>query len=117
MVESSRRDVLAAKERSPVSGKSAASPLPARVPSGQTEKIVLTKMRQTIATRLQQSKQNIPHFYETIDIDMTAAVELRKKLLEMYEKEGGDSYFDRRYHRQGGCVCLEGCTPAECHFR
>jgi pyruvate dehydrogenase E2 component (dihydrolipoamide acetyltransferase) len=82
-------DVLAAKERSPVSGKSAASPLPARVPSGQTEKIVLTKMRQTIATRLQQSKQNIPHFYETIDIDMTAAVELRKKLLEMYEKKEG----------------------------
>lgn len=82
-------DVLAAKEKGPVSGKSAASPLPARVPSGQTEKIVLTKMRQTIATRLQQSKQNIPHFYETIDIDMTAAVELRKKLLEMYEKKEG----------------------------
>lgn len=82
-------DVLAAKEKSPVSGKSAFSSLPARVPSGQTEKIVLTKMRQTIATRLQQSKQNIPHFYETIDIDMTAAVQLRKKLLEMYEKKEG----------------------------
>ena len=63
--------------------------MPTRVASGQTEKIQLTKMRQVIAARLQQSKQTIPHFYETIDIDMTAAVELRKKLLEMYEKKEG----------------------------
>jgi pyruvate dehydrogenase E2 component (dihydrolipoamide acetyltransferase) len=85
-------DVLGAKDKpglaTSVAGKSAPS-MPARVASGQTEKTTLTKMRQTIASRLQQSKQNIPHFYETIDIDMTAAVELRKKLLEMYEKKEG----------------------------
>lgn len=85
-------DVIGAKDKpglaTSVAGKSAPS-MPARVASGQTEKITLTKMRQTIANRLQQSKQNIPHFYETIDIDMTAAVELRKKLLEMYEKKEG----------------------------
>jgi len=63
--------------------------MPTRVASGQSEKIQLTKMRQVIASRLQQSKQTIPHFYETIDIDMTAAVELRKKLLEIYEKKEG----------------------------
>ncbi len=77
----------------PVSAKSPPKPsapsLPARVASGTTEKVTLSKMRQTIATRLQQSKQNIPHFYETIDIDMTASVELRKKLLEMFEKKEG----------------------------
>jgi pyruvate dehydrogenase E2 component (dihydrolipoamide acetyltransferase) len=62
---------------------------PTRVPTGQTEKITLNKMRQTIAQRLQQSKQTIPHFYETIDIDMTAATALRKKLVEAYEKKEG----------------------------
>ena len=42
-----------------------------------------------IAQRLQQSKQSIPHFYESIDIDMNAAVDLRKKLLATYEKSEG----------------------------
>ncbi len=89
-------DVLAAKDKaghaSSGAGKSATlttPSLPSRVASGQTEKITLNKMRQTIANRLQLSKQTIPHFYETIDIDMTAATELRKKLLEMYEKKEG----------------------------
>jgi len=63
--------------------------LPARVASGSVEKIELSKRRQVIAQRLVQSKQTIPHFYETIDIDMTAAVELRKKLLAAYEKTEG----------------------------
>ncbi|MGC4032807.1 MAG: dihydrolipoamide acetyltransferase family protein [Tepidisphaeraceae bacterium] len=69
--------------------KPAAPAMPTRVASGQTEQIVLNKMRQTIASRLQQSKQNIPHFYETIDIDMTAATALRAKLLAAYEKKEG----------------------------
>ena len=63
--------------------------LPARLASGATEKVELNKMRQTIAQRLQQSKQNIPHFYESIDIDMTLANDLRKKLLAAYEKRDG----------------------------
>ena len=67
----------------------AAPQMPTRVASGTTEKVELNKMRQTIAQRLQQSKQQIPHFYESIDIDMTAATELRKKLLAAYEKSEG----------------------------
>ena len=63
--------------------------LPARLASGATEKVELTKIRQVIAQRLQQSKQNIPHFYESIDIDMTLANDLRKKLLAAYEKSEG----------------------------
>src|SRR5690606_20846305 len=68
-------DVLAAAEggaraeRAPEkSGKDAAAdavaPSPMRMGSGDTQVIELTKMRQTIATRLQQSKQQLPHFYE-----------------------------------------------------
>ena len=41
-----------------------------RVSVSQKEIIPLTKMRATIALRLQQSKQQIPHFYETADIDV-----------------------------------------------
>jgi len=69
--------------------KSAASaaPLPSRVGKGSTEVITLTKMRTVIAQRLQQSKQNLPHFYETIDIDVEALTSLREKLNKQLEKE------------------------------
>lgn len=63
--------------------------LPARVGTGQTEKVELSKMRQTIAARLQQSKQQIPHFYEVVDVDMTEANRLRQRLLDVYEKSEG----------------------------
>ena len=44
----------------------------------------LSSMRGTIATRLTQSKQNIPHAYYTYDIDMGALAEIKCKL----SKEG-----------------------------
>jgi pyruvate dehydrogenase E2 component (dihydrolipoamide acetyltransferase) len=40
----------------------------------------MTKIRRTIARRLQHSKQTLPHFYVGVDVDMTGLVELRKKL-------------------------------------
>src|SRR5690606_21232287 len=61
--------------------------LPQRVPTGQSETIELSKMRLTIATRLQQSKQQIPHFYESIDIDMKALTQLRKTINKQLEKQ------------------------------
>lgn len=68
--------------------KSAAAPsAPARVGSGEKQVIPLTKMRQTIALRLQQSKQQIPHFYETVDIDVEALSELRERINKQLEKE------------------------------
>ena len=51
----------------------AAPALPQRIATGQTETIELSKMRKTIAKRLQQSKQTMPHFYESIDIELDAA--------------------------------------------
>lgn len=55
--------------------------------SGGKEVIPLTKMRQVIAQRLQYSKQTIPHFYNSVDIDMEAAMALREKLNKQLEKE------------------------------
>lgn len=61
--------------------------LPARIATGQKQAIPLTKMRQTIAVRLQQSKQQVPHFYESIDIDMEAVATLREKLNRQLEPQ------------------------------
>ncbi len=40
----------------------------------------LSRMRRTIATRLQQSKQTIPHFYLHVDCAIDRLLDLRKKL-------------------------------------
>jgi pyruvate dehydrogenase E2 component (dihydrolipoamide acetyltransferase) len=40
----------------------------------------LSPMRRTIARRMTQSKQAIPHFYAAVDADVTAALELRDRL-------------------------------------
>jgi pyruvate dehydrogenase E2 component (dihydrolipoamide acetyltransferase) len=66
----------------------ASSPgLAARVASGQKQVIPLTKMRATIAQRLQQSKQQVPHFYETVDIDVEELSQLRARINQQLEKE------------------------------
>ena len=96
-----QQDVLNFKRQAPNAAPAGAGPatvehkpvkpapvLPQRVPSGQTETVELSKMRATIAKRLQQSKQNLPHFYETVDIELDAAETLRSRLNKQMEKEG-----------------------------
>jgi pyruvate dehydrogenase E2 component (dihydrolipoamide acetyltransferase) len=42
--------------------------------------VSMSKMRQVIARRMQQSKQTIPHFYVTVSVMMDAAIQLRQSL-------------------------------------
>lgn len=49
--------------------------------------VAMTKMRAAIAAALQRSKRNIPHFYETLDIDLEALVQLRTRINTKLEKE------------------------------
>jgi len=48
--------------------------------SAEAGRIELTRMRQAIARSTVQSKQHAPHFYVTSEIDMTAAIEMRRHL-------------------------------------
>lgn len=78
-----RRDVeaalAAATKGAPASEPAAAPPAaaPARPPAGPPEG--LSKMRQAIARRMTLSKQTQPHYYLTLDIDMTAALGFREQ--------------------------------------
>ena len=47
---------------------------------GQVEVVELTKLQQTVARRMAESKATAPHFYLQAEIDLTAAVEGRAKL-------------------------------------
>ncbi|HRK30768.1 MAG TPA: dihydrolipoamide acetyltransferase family protein [Tepidisphaeraceae bacterium] len=59
-----------------------------KVASGEKTVTAMTKMRQTIANRLQQSMQTLPHFYETVDIDIESLVGLRERVNKSLEKSG-----------------------------
>lgn len=79
-----KRDVLAAGTASarPATSAAAKSALPA-APAPVAAKleartIPLNNMRQTIARRLLQAKQTVPHFYVSIDVVMDALLQLRK---------------------------------------
>ncbi|KAL4217923.1 hypothetical protein ACF0H5_022662 [Mactra antiquata] len=49
--------------------------------------IPLTGMRKTIAKRLTESKQTIPHYYLTIDVTLDKTLELRKELNAILSKD------------------------------
>jgi pyruvate dehydrogenase E2 component (dihydrolipoamide acetyltransferase) len=66
------------KEQPKTAEKSIKTPV-----SGGYEDIPVSQMRKAIARRLGESKFTNPHFYETIDIDMKKAVELRTSLNAM----------------------------------
>lgn len=50
-------------------------------PSGMRyDELPVSQMRKTIARRLSESKFTAPHFYLTLDIDMDAAIDARKRI-------------------------------------
>jgi pyruvate dehydrogenase E2 component (dihydrolipoamide acetyltransferase) len=92
---------LAAGVAAPAQAPAAAPPAPAAAPAGptpgvaekpetakgQVEVVELTKLQQTVARRMAESKATAPHFYLQAEFDLTAAVEGRTKLKAM-AKEG-----------------------------
>lgn len=51
--------------------------------------IELTAMRKTIAKRLLQSKQTVPHYYLTADVDLTELLRVRAEANQRAAKSGG----------------------------
>ncbi|ESO05083.1 hypothetical protein HELRODRAFT_111522 [Helobdella robusta] len=62
-------------------------PLAAAIPGASFVDIPLSNMRQVIAKRLLLSKQTIPHYYLSIDVQMDNVIRLRKELNELLAKE------------------------------
>uniref|UniRef100_A0A8B9REW5 Acetyltransferase component of pyruvate dehydrogenase complex n=1 Tax=Astyanax mexicanus TaxID=7994 RepID=A0A8B9REW5_ASTMX len=61
----------------------AAAPAAAAVPTGTFTDIPISNIRRVIAQRLMQSKQTIPHYYLSVDINMDQVLDLRKELNEV----------------------------------
>lgn len=79
-----KRDIEAhLKEREKTPEKPSAPPMPTPSYEPSIEEYhaaALSPMRQTIGRRMVESKQQAPHFYVTIEIDMAAAMALRSQL-------------------------------------
>ncbi len=89
-----KRDVEAAAE--------AAAALPVAVPVAppflappdglalpEHEDVPLTQMRKTVARRLAESLGPVPHFFLTVDMDMSRALEARARINQLLEPFGG----------------------------
>lgn len=62
----------------------------------------MSKMRQTIAQRLTQSKLTQPHFYVTVSVDMTDLIAFRNQL-----KAAGEPYTITDFISQAVVLCLQ----------
>lgn len=97
-----KRDIEAAVEEgrtAPAGAAPLAASAPTPVPSiglpgDDWEDIPLTQIRKTIARRLTESIGPVPHFFLTIDVDMSRAVETRKQVNALLEGTGDKVSFN-----------------------
>src|SRR5579883_724516 len=75
----------AATAEAPVTPTQPQEPVPA---PQEGERVPLSRMQATIARRLAEAKQSIPHFYVSNEVDMTDALALRKQLNESAGEDG-----------------------------
>jgi pyruvate dehydrogenase E2 component (dihydrolipoamide acetyltransferase) len=85
-VEAAANGVASAPEAEP-------APEPAPAPAadsgrGAVERVALTRLQETVARRMAQSKAQAPEFLLTVDADMTEAVRLRGALKALAEDGG-----------------------------
>ena len=75
-----KRDIEAALVKAPAAPEAPAQAPPAAVPESGVVAVPNTGMRKTIARRLVESKQTIPHFYLTVDCSIDALLKTREEL-------------------------------------
>ena len=64
------------------------APLPAAASALKGTMVPLSNMRRVIATRLVESKQTIPHYQVTVDVDMDPLMSLRSQLNDQLATQG-----------------------------
>ncbi|PSJ37536.1 2-oxo acid dehydrogenase subunit E2, partial [Allosphingosinicella deserti] len=78
----------AAPAAAPAAPQAAHAVAPAVVPDIPHESVKLSNIRKTIARRLTESKQNVPHIYLTVDVQLDKLLKLRSELNAGLEARG-----------------------------
>lgn len=82
-----KKDVEEAIEREPAARAEAAPAFVAVGEPRETQRVEVSRLRQTIGKRMSRSKQDLPHFYVTADLDAAPMMELRRQANEILPEE------------------------------
>ena len=82
-----KEDVLAYLERSGKVPSAEKVPVESALP--EYEVVSMSTMRRAIARKMVESKTHVPHFYVSVQVDMTEAAKMRESLIPILEAEKG----------------------------
>jgi len=86
-------------------------------PEAAGKRIPLTKMRQVIARRLQESMQQLPHFYVTIAVEMDEAIRVRADFNRALSRDDRRKLSVNDLIIKATAFALEEFYEVNCHFR
>jgi len=107
-----KEDVLAAaaaKKAAPAPSVSAPSPTPAPAATGErkTERVKMTRLRQTIARRLKGAQEEAALLTTFNDCDMTAVIEAREAYKDLFVKKHGIKLGFMSFFAKASCLALK----------
>ena len=82
-----KNDVLAYLEREAKAASAEKASMESTLP--EYEVVPMSSMRRAIARKMVESKTYAPHFYVTVQVDMTEAVRMRENLIPLFEAKKG----------------------------
>ncbi|HSQ97033.1 MAG TPA: 2-oxoglutarate dehydrogenase complex dihydrolipoyllysine-residue succinyltransferase [Croceibacterium sp.] len=109
-----KEDVLAAaaaKKAAPAPSISAPAPAPSPAPAAtgerNTERVKMTRLRQTIARRLKAAQNDAALLTTFNDVDMTAVIEAREAYKDLFAKKHGIKLGFMSFFAKASCLALK----------
>jgi 2-oxoglutarate dehydrogenase E2 component (dihydrolipoamide succinyltransferase) len=106
-------DVLAAakttqKPAEPAASEDAPAPAPAAAPAAgrREERVRMTRLRQTVASRLKEAQNTAAILTTFNDVDMTAVIEARNRYRDLFEKKHGVRLGFMGFFVKAACMAL-----------
>ena len=90
---------------------------PAKYPDIPGKQVPLSKMRQVIARRLQESMQQLPHFYVTVSVEMDEALKVRADFNRSLSRHDKRKLSVNDLVIKATTLSLEAFYQMNCHFR
>ena len=85
----------------------AAAPVASGAAGRETERVRMTRIRQTIAKRLKSAQENAAMLTTFNDVDMTAVIEARNKYKDLFEKKHGIRLGFMGFFAKAACLALK----------
>ena len=86
-------------------------------PDAAGKRVPLSKMRQVIARRLQESMQQLPHFYVTVSVEMDEALKVRADFNRALNRDDKRKLSVNDLIIKATALALEEYYEVNCHFK